>query len=181
MLSEFRKRKFTAFFHHLDIDGDHAITAADFNRYAEVIKAKRGWRDDEPMLAQVVAATSAWWADMAKRFQTDRVSAAQWLEFNDALSEHIKTQGEPPQWAVDMCMGIHKVLDLNGNGTVCGDEYALWLEAIGSKANAAEVFKKLDLNQDGVVDISEMMLLFAQFLLSEDPADPGNYIMTGTF
>lgn len=183
MISDFRKRKFLAFFHHLDLDNDHLITAKDFNRYAEIVKEKRGFADDDPKLAGIVRATDAWWADMKNRVGggSDRITEEQWLQFLEQLGDHIKANGAPPPWAADVCTGIHKVLDLTGKGAVNADEYSLWLEAIGSKADAAEVFRKLDLNADGVVDISEMLQLFGQFVLSEDPSEPGNYIMTGVF
>jgi Ca2+-binding EF-hand superfamily protein len=181
MISDFRKRKFLALFHHLDLDADSFITTKDFSRYASIVKEKRGFADDEPKLASLVRATDAWWADIKERVGggADRITEEQWLQSLEQLGDQIKANGAPPPWAVDLCMNIHRVLDLTGKGTVNREEYSLWLEAIGSKADAAEVFRKIDLNGDGVVDSSEMMLLFAQFILSEDPSEPGNYIMTG--
>ena len=102
-------------------------------------------------------------------------------QVGEALGKEVAGSGSPPGWAVDLCVRTHQALDLNGNGTVNHDEYAVWLRAIGSTADSAEVFTRLDLNGDGVVSLPEMIGLFAQFALSEDPAEPGNYLMTGTF
>jgi hypothetical protein len=55
----------------------------------------------------------------------------------------------------------------------------VWLRAAGSVADPKAVFAKLDSNGDGVVSLTEMMALFAQFVLSETASEPGNLLMTG--
>jgi len=183
MLSTFATRKFEALFDHLDLNDDQVIDTEDFRRYAARMQAERGWSDDEPKLTAMLSATHDWWTDMIKRAGGDdqKVTRQEWLSFWEAIGQEFATTKMPPPWALTLCQRTHQALDLNGDGTVNAEEYAAWLRAIGSKADPAAVFAKLDLNGDGVVNVVEMMGLFGQFAVSEDPADPGNYLMTGTF
>ncbi|MCA9652896.1 MAG: hypothetical protein H6712_20765 [Myxococcales bacterium] len=181
--SEFCKRKYSALFEHLDNNRDGAIDVDDWHRHADFIQAETGWTADDPRLSSLLEATDAWWGAMQEAFgQTDgsRISKAQFLSFCDDLAEQLRAGGSPPEWAVEMCTRTHQMLDVSGNGVIDPDEYGLWLRAIGSKADPREVFLVLDLDSDGVVDRDEMLVLFRQFLVSEDPVDPGNYLMTGT-
>lgn len=182
MLSEFRKRKFLNLFRHLDVDNNHIIDTEDFTRYVATMKEKRKWSDDEPKLARLIATTDAWWADMQRRVGDggDQIAKRQWLQFFEQLGEEMAGGGDPPQWARDLCLETHRILDLEGDGTINLEEYTFWLECIGSSAEPEEAFRKLDFNGDGVIDVSEMVQLFTQYVTSDDPADPGNYIMTGT-
>ena len=181
MLSPFRKRKFEALFNHLDINNDGVINLDDFTRYAERLRAERGWAADNPKVTRLVEGSRQWWTEMLSRIgRTDSVIARdEFVAFWDGVGKEAMAAGTPPAWVIDVCTNTHRALDLNGNGTVDQTEYGVWLRAIGSTANAADVFKRLDLNGDGVVRLNEMLQLFSQFVLSEDPAEPGNYLMTG--
>lgn len=184
MASDFRRRKYVAFFDHLDINRDGIIDRSDWDRYAQVIREEKGWSADEPQLEALIESTGAWWESMRKAFgvtDDQGLTLNHFVGFCNQIADELRAGGAPPQWAVDMCLQAHQVLDITGSGTVDADEYALWLRAIGSKADPAEVFGKLDLNGDGVVSRDEMMTLFGQFFVSEDPDDPGNYLMTGEF
>lgn len=181
MLSPFRKRKFEALFDHLDLNGDGKIDLTDFTRYAERMKAERGWAADDPKVTQLVSGSRRWWEQMLAGVggKDNVISRNEFLAFWEWVGQQAVAAGAPPPWIVEMCANTHRALDRNGNGTVDATEYALWLRAIGSKASAADTFKKLDVNGDGVVKLDEMLMLFSQFVLSDDPADAGNYLMTG--
>jgi len=183
-ISEFRQRKYSALFAHLDNNDDGVIDETDWQRYAEVIRKEKDWSEDEPLLHSLTQAADGWWQAMRDVFgdaAASGISLEQFSDFCDQTAMAIADGAVPPHWAYDFCNSMHQTLDVSADGTVCADEYGLWLRAIGSKADAQDVFKKIDLNGDGVVDQDEMIELFKQFMCSEDPAEPGNYIMTGEF
>ena len=182
MLSDFRRSRFLTFFRHMDLDGDGVITGEDFSRYAETIRAERGWDADAPRLAELRAATDEWWAslrEMADSNDNDEVCEDEFLRFFEGMGAALAAGGSPPVWAMQVCAGIHGILDLTGSGTVTAEEYAAWLRAIRSQADPQEAFSRIDARGEGEVTLPELMVLFAQFILSEDPAEPGNYVMTG--
>jgi Ca2+-binding EF-hand superfamily protein len=181
MLSPFRRRKFTTLFKLTDRNHDGRIDLADFTHYAHGIREERGWAADNPTVSGLVDGSTQWWREMVQRVGGDdkSISLDEFLAFWDHLGGEL-AKGAVPPWALNICTRIHQALDTSGNGTVNEHEYAVWLRSAGSKADPKTVFAKLDTNGDGVVNLSEMMALFAQFVLSDNPADPGNLLMTGT-
>lgn len=184
MSSTFRQRKYAAFFDHLDNNDDGVVDRHDWDRYAEIIRAEKGWSAREPQLEALVESTTVWWESMRSAFgvtEDEGIGRVQFVAFCDRMAQELRAGGPPPQWAIDMCIRTHQMLDSTGTGTVDASEYAVWLRAIGSSADPEEVFAKLDLDGDGVVSRDEMVTLLGQFFISEDPAEPGNYLLTGTF
>jgi Ca2+-binding EF-hand superfamily protein len=181
MLSPFRTRKFTTLFELTDRNKDGRIDLADFTHYAQGIREERGWAADSPAVSGLVDGSTQWWREMVQHVGGDdkSISLAEFLAFWDHLGREL-AKGAVPPWALDTCARIHQALDTSGNGTVNEREYGVWLRSAGSTADPKTVFAKLDTNGDGVVTLSEMMTLFAQFVLSDNPADPGNLLMTGT-
>jgi len=181
MLSEFRRKKFSVWFHHLDLDDDLQITEADFIRYAEALASLTDGGAEDPVVTELVQATTKFWLELLDHAANDdgRVSLEEGLNFFEDMGQRMSARGAPPQWAMNMVQAIHHLLAPDEGGVVRSDRYALWLRAIGSEVDPAEAFGRLDLTRSGGITRTEMAILFGQYLLSEDPAAPGNYLMTG--
>ena len=181
-LSDFRRHKFTTFFKHLDLDDDDAITGADFGRYADRIRAEKGWVEDSAELARLRATTDAWWRLMREHADDDgddRIDLPEFLAFFEHVGQQTLQNGSPPEWAVELCVHTHALLDLDADGAVDAHDFSLWLRSVGASVDPADAFRRIDMNGDGVVTLPELLVLFGQFVLSENAEDPGNYVMTG--
>ena len=62
----------------------------------------------------------------------------------------------------------------------CSQEKVRYLKALGSRVDPGEAFRRLDLDRDGNIDIGEMEQLYMQYVISDNPGEPGNYLVTGT-
>lgn len=181
-ISPFRQNKFLVFFRYLDIDGDGAITSADFSRYLDWMQTANNWGPDAEQLAPLKAATDQWWRALQEQADANDdglITSAEFVGFFAELGAQIARTGAVPAWAMQLCVGMHRLLDLDGDGTVCAQEYALWLTALSVDVDPVEAFARIDVSGNGVITLPELVVLFSQFVLSDDPADPGNYLMTG--
>jgi Ca2+-binding EF-hand superfamily protein len=183
MLTDYQKTKFDTYFRHLDRDGSGAVAWEDFEVVLENIRASRGWSADEVRYRRLAEAQRDYWQKIAERVDQDgdgRVSLAEFNAFHESVGRDIREQGRPPAWALALVHAYHRVLDTTGNGSIDRDEYGIYLRALGSRVDAAEAFRRLDLDHDGSIDIAEMEQLYTQYIISDNPGEPGNYLMTGT-
>ena len=117
------------------------------------------------------------WDDFARAAEV--ISAAEWMQFHGAMAEEVRELGRVPLWGLGLLQGIHTVLDLDGNGTIDADEYAVWLRAIDSTHDAAAAFKLLDADGDGLLGFDELEQLYRAWLLDEGDAAPAADLFTG--
>lgn len=182
MLTTYQKTKFDTYFRHLDRDASGAVEWEDFNTVIENIRAARGWAADEERYRRLVDAQREYWHKITERVDKDgdgKVSLAELNAFHESIARDIAEQGRPPEWALALVHAYHRVLDTTGNGAIDQNEYGIYLRALGSRVDPGEAFRRLDLDRDGKIDISEMEKLYAQYIVSDNPGEPGNYLLTG--
>lgn len=180
--TKYQADKYERYFKLLDTDGNGAIEWEDLTHTARVIRDDRGWNDEHPGYQNLLKALKTFWDELRQRVDTDgdgRVDHTEWQQFYAHLGAEIDRLGKVPAWAMNVVHGYHRVLDTDADGSISPAEYALWLRALGSKVNAAAAFERLDLNGDKQLEIDEMEELYSQWVMSNDPADPGNVLVTG--
>jgi Ca2+-binding EF-hand superfamily protein len=70
------------------------------------------------------------------------------------------------------------MVDIDGNGRISPQEYALFLKAYNVDERLFDdIFRHLDLNGDGYLSRDEIFKLVREFYLSDDPQAPGNWLV----
>jgi len=182
MLTPFQKRKFRILFDHLDSNGNGILQWRDIMVHMDTIKGLKGWTDENPRFIQLMMSEMAYWDKVLERVDADGngvVSPEEFEAFYASVVEEIGRTDRVPSWSLDLLRSKFRVLDIDGNGDVSQEEFALYLQAIRCPSDPVEVFARVDLNGDGRIGFGELEALFRQFVLSSDPAEPGNYIMCG--
>lgn len=182
-LSEFKRKKFAHTFHVLDNNNSGQLDWDDFANVAVALQAAMGWHDDAPKLRDLREALADYWAKMLEFMDDDgdgEISELEYLIFYERFSAELPTfHNRVPTWALDLFVALHRAVDADNDGCIAPEEYAIYLRALGSKADPAAAFARFDLDRDGFVDVDEIEQLFAQYLTSNDPADPGNWFIDG--
>lgn len=177
----FCQAKILDWFHHLDHNHDGTLERGDLDAIAESVIAKGAWKADTPQAAHLRETHHELWAEMWSHMDEDcdgTVSRDEFVGFWKGLGQDVKRRGLPP-WAWRLVRSTFAAYDHDGDGRITGEEYALYLQAIGSDADAAAAFAQLDLDGNGHLDLDELKLLFGEWLTAEEVASPGNVLMTG--
>lgn len=175
MLSEFQKRKFTAFFRQLDDNGSGHVEFSDFSGHTFLIKEKQGWADDNPLFTNLMNAKHRFWQEIQSRVDTDRddmLSLEEWLDFWEKLVTEISTTGITPDWVSQILISMFQAFEIDGDGAIGLEEYNLYFQSLRVKQDPKQIFDKLDTNGDGKIDIEEFRDIMSQWILTNDPNDP---------
>lgn len=182
MTTHYQQDKYDRYFKLLDTDRSNAIDWNDFSKAARFIRDDRGWDDEHPRYKELLDALQTHWSELRERVDIDgdgTVDRFEWQQFHAKLADEINELGKVPAWALNSMHGFHRMLDSDKDGSISAEEYALWLRALGSEADAAAAFERLDLSGDGQLELDEIETLYSQWVLSDDPGDPGNVLVTG--
>lgn len=167
-----QERKFRSLFNHLDADKNGVLSWNDCMQPAERARMELGWASDDSRYRLVTTLMRACWDGVLKANDLNQNGTIQYKEYvsflNKTAAEMAKTGNLPP-WAL-----------LDGDG-ITPQEYAIYLRSIGSDADPKKAFAKLDINKNGKITIDELHKLLRQYLNSNDPDAPGNYLLTGKF
>jgi Ca2+-binding EF-hand superfamily protein len=181
MITDFQRQKYEAAFDQLDENGNGLLELSDFTAHANYIRNKKGWSDDNKHFAALIEAKKKLWQEIQTRTgSTDPdVSKEQWVSFWGKLAMDIKQSGKAPDWVTKIHVTLFSSFDLNNDSEITLEEFSFYLESIRSSADPKEAFTKLDLNGDGSIDIEELEELMAQWILSDNPDAPGNFVLLG--
>ena len=87
--------------------------------------------------------------------------------------------GELPRAAQDHVLTTFEVLDLDGDGEISCEEYAIYLAAIGSDADPVAAFRRLDVEGRGALSLRSIEGLYGEWVSAGEPERRGNYLLTG--
>jgi len=180
--NRFRRGKYMDWFACLDRDGNGVLDHGDFESYGGRIAEQLPTEGDAMSMARLKVASSMLWTSLLGSMDESGEGTIQLDELVGAMitaEGQLRSRGVIPQWARDYVMCLFRVLDVDGTETISLQEYAAYLGAIGSDADAAKAFEILDTNGDGALSLDEIEAHFATWLSSGDPNEPGNVLMTG--
>jgi hypothetical protein len=155
----FRRGKYAAFFHRLDTDGDGRLDLTDGGVCARFLAEQ---------------------LELRACMDTDgdgRVGLYEFSGFFLQLAHRLRA-GEPwPPRALALVDATFALMDGDGDGAIDPQEYAAWLALLGSELDPAAAFAELDLDRAGRLGREAFGALYRQWLLSDDPRDPGNHLL----
>ncbi|MER6850116.1 EF-hand domain-containing protein [Streptomyces flaveolus] len=175
MASGFQRAKIQAMFDAFDADGNGYLEEGDF----EALAARWGRLPRvaaSPELAgRVRSVTLGWWPYLAEAADADgggQVGMDELMTVVDRLPlmrEAVAATAET----------IFDAVDENGDGRISRVEHQRLIDTWhGRSTTTGEVFDRLDQDGDGYLSRTEFALLWTQFWISDDPAEPGN-VMCG--
>ena len=173
MASAFQERKLKGMFAAFDADSDGHLREEDFRALVARWSLLPGVSPGTELRARVETLLMGWWAAL--------------LEAGDANGDGTVDLGEVlllvdrlPAMVADVTSTADTVfdaVDANGDGFISAEEHRRLVETWnGRPVDMTGVFALLDLNGDGHLSREEFALLWRQFWISDDPAEPGNWL-----
>lgn len=173
MASAFQERKLRGMFTAFDADGDGYLREEDFAALVARWSRLPGVGPGTELRARMEALLMGWWAAL--------------LEAGDANGDGAVDMGELlslvdrlPAMVADVTATADTVFDAvdsNGDGVISPEEHLRLVETWNGQAvDMTGVFELLDLNGDGHLSREEFAILWRQFWISDDPAEPGNWL-----
>lgn len=176
MLSEFRRRKVSAGFNELDVDGDGYVGTGDIELLVKNHGDAYGYPEDTPEYAELKGRTLDVWAQL-KQFDSDgdgQVSLAEYVAGFDAFMSQRETFMSGMTTLVD---AFYRLADRDNDGQITEEELVRHFRAWGHTAlQAQEAFRRLDRNANGGIAKEEWMQNLEEYYFSEDPEAPGNWL-----
>ncbi|MFD0306179.1 MULTISPECIES: EF-hand domain-containing protein [Streptomyces] len=173
MASAFQERKLTEMFAAFDADGDGRLREEDFRALVARWSELPGVGAGTELRARVEALLMGWWAALLEVGDTDGDGAVD-------LGELLLLVDRLPAMVADVTATAETVfdaVDADGDGRISPEEHRHLVETWnGRSVNMTGVFELLDLNGDGYLSREEFALLWRQFWISDDPAEPGNLL-----
>ena len=176
MLSAFRRRKLSAGFNELDVDGDGRVGNDDIEALIKNHGIAYGYAEGTPEYEALAQRTRAVW-DQLKQFDSSgdgEVSLEEYIAGFAAFLEPRDAFINSMDMLVD---AFYALADRDGDGRVNENELILHFRAWNhSEDQAREAFRRLDRNGEGSISKEEWMANLEEFYYSEDPDAPGNWL-----
>ena len=179
MLTDLQKRKLTKFFKVSDADGDGVITTRDPEQVAKNLAELRGLKPGSPEYEGFYSGYVLYQNDFIQAVDLDEngeVTLKEWLAYHEELLQDEKRFESTALMAASFMFDL---MDQNGDGKLTLDEYRSWMRAfrIAEQDITAEVFQKLDLNEDRTLSKEQLLRLIREFYYSDDPEARGNWML----
>ena len=176
MLSEFRRRKLTAGFRELDLNGDGHIGHDDIELLIKNHGEAYGYPAGTPEYAELADRTRGVWQQL-KQFDANgdgEVSLDEYVAGFEAFLSQRDTFMSSMTALVD---SFYEMADSNGDGRISEDELIKHFRAWNHSEEQARIaFPRLDRGGSGAISKAEWMANLEEFYFSEDPDAPGNWV-----
>ncbi len=176
MLSEFRRRKLSAGFRELDVDGDGLLGSGDIKLLIKNHGRAYGYSESTEEFKDLARRTMTVW-DQLKQFDSDGDGLVSLDEYVAGFDEFLSRQAVFMGNMTALVDAFYAVADRNMDGQITEDELILHFHAWGhSDEQAKAAFKRLDRNKNGTISKAEWMANLEEYYFSEDPEAPGNWL-----
>lgn len=180
MLSELQQRKFTRLFRLYDLDKDGVLRQADFEQFAVNIARAGSPNAPADCQQQLRAMYAQQWRQVQQFADVNRdemVSLAEWLQHHDALVSAPGLADELPKGLLNGFYALWDVIDPGAGRVTTAHRYQMFFAGFNEDpASAAAVFKRLDLDGDGVLDEAEVTRRMVEYF-GDDPHAAGNWLV----
>lgn len=184
MMGALQQRKLSHLFNMMDANGDGFLEESDFTTYVRRYSELNGIAIGSAINLQHEADTLAWWQGLrqaADQSRDERVSREEWLGFWSAVDDAVAALADQePNAALEQIkqsgLVAARLADADGDGKITAEEYSRELRAYGQTVDVNTYFSRLDLDGDGHLTYDEISQLVKDFILSNDPEAPGNYL-----
>lgn len=173
MASAFQERKLRGMFAAFDADSDGYLREEDFRALVDRWVALPGVEPGTELRERVESLLMGWWAHLLETGDADgdgAVDLGEVLLLVDRLPAMVASVTATADTVFD-------AVDVNGDGRISPEEHRRLVETWnGQPVDMTGVFELLDANRDGHLSREEFALLWRQFWISDDPAEPGNLL-----
>ncbi|MFJ9518545.1 EF-hand domain-containing protein [Kitasatospora sp. NPDC101801] len=173
MASVFQRDKIKGMFAAFDVNGDGYLQRDDFEalvvRWSRLPRVAAG----AELRTTLEAVLMGWWESLLAHGDANgdgRVDLDELLALVDELPGMVAAVSTTADTIFD-------AVDENGDGRISRSEHQRLVETWnGQSVDTDGIFDLLDLDGDGYLSRAEFALLWVQFWISDDPAEPGNLL-----
>ena len=177
MVSPVAAEKHGQSFDFLDVDADGSLDRTDFVAVAARLAEGAGAKEHET----VRDAYLMFWERLAVELAVDpdgTIGREQFIEGLDKLAKATPTAFE--EAIAQMPLALLALYDHDGDGRLNKSEFMAMQTALGVPKDRARIsLLALDRDADGMIGGADLLAACREFVLSEDPHAPGNWLFGG--